>query len=270
MKEIKRFLDERIGKYSFYFEDLNSGYIYAHNENVVMTAAGCIKLPIAMSLLKEVERNKVSLDEKVNINLNDKVYGKGIIHEFSERDYTLNELLIAMLIQSDNTAANKLINVLGTDNINNCFIEMGLNSTKLNKKTVDERLYNSNDKAAQNVSSSEDLSTCWKHLYKSTYLNPENSNKLMDILRRQQVKNKIAFYMPDRVKKELASKPGDLEGVENDTALMTTPKGKFIFTVMSEELPNNIYGNVTITRVGKMAWDIISNNWSNTPIALNL
>jgi beta-lactamase class A len=268
MKEIKRFMDERLGKYSFYFEDLNSGYVYAYNENVVMTAAGCIKLPIAMALLKEVERNNINLNENIEIHMDDKAYGKGIIHEFGDRDYSLNELMIAMLIQSDNTAANKLIRTLGVDKINECIMEMGLNSTALNKDTVDEEI---KDETFRNVSCSEDLSICWKHLYKATYLNKDDSDKLMSILKRQQTKNKIAFYMPDKVRKDLASKPGDLEGVENDSALMTTQKGKFIFTVMSENLPNNIYGTVTITRVGKMVWDIISNNWSNNSVeAINL
>ena len=34
MKEIKRYLESRIGKYSFFFEDLESGFIYGYNENV--------------------------------------------------------------------------------------------------------------------------------------------------------------------------------------------------------------------------------------------
>ena len=52
MKEIKKYLESRIGKYSFFFEDLKSGYVYGYNENVSMTAAGCMKLPIAVSLIK--------------------------------------------------------------------------------------------------------------------------------------------------------------------------------------------------------------------------
>ena len=50
MKEIKKYLESRIGKYSFFFEDLKSGYVYGYNENVPMIAAGCMKLPIAVSL----------------------------------------------------------------------------------------------------------------------------------------------------------------------------------------------------------------------------
>ena len=52
MNCIKKYLETRVGNYSFYFEDLRSGYSYGYNENVSMTAAGCMKLPIAISLIK--------------------------------------------------------------------------------------------------------------------------------------------------------------------------------------------------------------------------
>jgi beta-lactamase class A len=259
MKEIKRFLEERMGSYSFYFRHIDSGYTYAYNENVVMTAAGCIKLPIAAALLKNVEEGKLNLKESFHVKRDDKVYGNGILHEFGERDYTLGELMVAMLIQSDNTAANKIIDVLSMDNINSKIDEMGLVSTRLNRKTVDDGVKDNN---IENLSSSKDLSKCWKMLYECTYLNQEHSDILISILKRQQKKNKLAYYIPDYFKKSIASKSGDMEGVENDTALMLTSKGTFVLTIMSQNLPNSIYGNVTIARAGKMAWDIICSSWS--------
>ncbi|MFR5172062.1 MAG: serine hydrolase, partial [Clostridium paraputrificum] len=101
MKEIKRYLESRIGTYGFFFEDLSSGFIYGYNENVQMVAAGCMKLPIAVSLIKAVEDKKVDFMDKIKIEKEDKVYGTGIIHEFNEREYTIFELLVAILIQSD-------------------------------------------------------------------------------------------------------------------------------------------------------------------------
>lgn len=258
MKEIKRYLDNRIGDYSFCFEDLSSNYVYAQNENVVMTAAGCMKLPIAIALLKSVENNHISLKDKINICDEDMVYGHGIIHEFGEREYSIGELMIAMLIQSDNTAANKIIDTLGMSRINDTIEDMGLRNTILNRKTIDKRQKNGN---VENISSSADLSKCWRMLNNGDFLDKENSYKLVNILKRQQIKNKIPFYMPENIKYNIASKSGDLEGIENDTALITTTKGKFTFTIMSKNLPNNIYGAVTITRIGKMVWDIIENNF---------
>ena len=140
MKEIKKYLESRIGTYGFFFEDLKSGYIYGYNENVQMTAAGCMKLPIAVSLIKAEENKKIDFLDKIKIDSKDKVYGTGIIHEFNEREYTVFELLVAMLIQSDNTAANKIIEIVGIDNINDDILKMGLKNTRLYRKTTDERL----------------------------------------------------------------------------------------------------------------------------------
>ena len=67
MKEIKKYLESRIGDYSFFFEDLKSGYTYGYNENVQMVAAGCMKLPIAVSLIKAVEEGKTDFMKKVKI-----------------------------------------------------------------------------------------------------------------------------------------------------------------------------------------------------------
>lgn len=258
MKEIKKYLETRSGSYSFFFEDLGSGYIYGYNENVEMVAAGCMKLPIAIALLKDQERGKVNFLDKVRIEGKDKVFGTGIIHEFDERDYTIFELLVAMLIQSDNTAANKVIDIVGMDRINQVIAEMGLKNTKLNRKTADERGIIPN---VENLTSSYDLCQIWKQLYNCTYLDEKNSTMLIDILSRQQIKNKLALYIQDDLKFDISSKTGDKKGVENDTALIHLNKGNFVFTVMSQNIPNSVYGTVTLAKAGKMMWDNIMNNW---------
>ena len=258
MKEIKKYLESRIGTYGFFFEDLKSGFIYGYNENVKVTAAGCMKLPIAVSLIKAVENKKIDFLNKINISGEDKVYGTGIIHEFNEREYTVFELLVAMLIQSDNTATNKIIDIITMEEINSNLKEMGLNDTILNRKTTDER----KDKDdIENITSALDLAKIWKHLYNKTYLNDENSQMLIDILTRQQIKNKLALYIPDDLKYEISSKTGDKNGVENDTELIRLPKGDFTCTILSMGIPNSVYGTVTLAKCGKMVWDNVDNNW---------
>ena len=259
MKEIKKYLESRIGKYSFFFEDLKSGYVYGYNENVSMIAAGCMKLPIAVSLIKAVEDKKVDFMDRVKIQSSDKVYGTGIIHEFNEREYTVFELMVIMLIQSDNTAANKIIDILGMEQINEDIVAMGLENTKLNRKTNDERTTITN---IENITTARDLSKIWKHLSDGTFLSADNGQMLIDILRRQQIKNKLALYIPDDLKVEISSKTGDKKGIENDTAYLEIPKGKFVFTVLSQDIPNSVYGTVTLAKCGKMMWDGVMNNWN--------
>lgn len=258
MKEIKRYLESRIGTYSFFFEDLESGFSYGYNENVQMTSAGCMKLPIAVSVIKYVQDGNCSFLDRVKIEENDKIYGTGILHEFDDRDYTVFELLVAMLIQSDNTAANKLIDIVGMDTINEDIRSLGLKNTKLNRKTSDERAVST---GVENITSAYDLSKLWKILYRAEFLDEKNSQMLIDILQRQQMKNKLALYIPDDLKYEISSKTGDKAGVENDTALLHIQKGAFAFTVLSMGIPNSVYGTVTLAKCGKMMWDCVMNNF---------
>lgn len=259
MKEIQDYLKTRVGSYSFFFEDLKSGYVFGHNENVPMTAAGCMKLPIAIALIREEELGNLSFMDKVKVEKKDKVYGTGIIHEFNEREYTIFELLVAMLIQSDNTAANKIIDIVGMEKINKTISVLNLKNTFLNRKSGDE---NSKNNGKENITTAYDLSCIWKCLYNATYLNRNNSTMLIDILTRQQKKNKLALYLQDNFKVDISSKTGDKNGVENDTELIRLEKGDFIFTLMSMNIPNSVYGTVTLAKAGKMVWDNIMNNWN--------
>ena len=258
MKEIKKYLETRIGTYSFFFKDLESGFSYGYNENVQMTSAGCMKLPIAVSVIKYVQDGNCSFLDKVEIEEKDKIYGTGILHEFDNRDYTVFELLVAMLIQSDNTAANKLIDIVSMDRINEDISALGLKNTRLNRKTSDERAVST---GVENITSAYDLSKIWEILYKGEFLDEKNSQMLIDILQRQQMKNKLALYIPDDLKYEISSKTGDKSGVENDTALLHLKKGSFTFTVLSMGIPNSVYGTVTLAKCGKMMWDCVMNNF---------
>ncbi|MGL4739870.1 MAG: serine hydrolase [Sarcina sp.] len=259
MQEIEDYLESRMGTYSFFFEDLTSGYVFGYNENVKMTAAGCMKLPVAIALIKEVEDSRINFLEKIKIEKKDKVAGTGIIHEFEEREYTVFELLVAMLIQSDNTATNKIIDIVGMGKINETIQILGLENTKLNRKTNDERILKSD---IENISTAKDLCKIWRSLNNATYLNEKNSTMLIDILARQQKKNKLALYIEDDYKIDISSKSGDKNRVENDTEFIRINKGNFTFTVMSNNIPNSVYGTITLAKVGKMMWDNIMNNWN--------
>jgi beta-lactamase class A len=258
MKELKRYLDTRIGEYSFYFEDIDSGYTYSLNEKNAMPSASCIKIPIAMALLKEVEGGAVDLEQRFFISKEEMVEGAGIIHELDEKEYSLRELLTAMLIQSDNTATNKIIDALGMEKINASIKELKLKETTLKRKMMD---FEARGKGLDNFSSSCDLGRCLKILHQASYLNRDYSDFMINILKRSQNREKITYYIPEREWSRIGNKSGSLEGIENDAALMNLDKGNFVFVAMSKALPNNVYGTVTISRLGKMMWDIIDRNW---------
>lgn len=251
MKEVRRYLEDRLGRYSFYFEDLKSGFIYGYNEHVKMTSAGCMKLPVVMAVLKDVEEGKISLDDNILLTSKDRVEGSGILKELNSREYTIKELIIVTLIESDNTATQKLVGIMGFDDLDRKFKEMGLKDTNMNDMPG----------SPINLTTSYDLSLCWKLLKNEEYLTREHSRYIIELLKGDNKKKKTAFYLDENLKQKIASKAGGLTGVENDTTLIEIQKGDFIFTIMSADLPNSVYGMVSLAKSGKMIWDGITYNW---------
>ncbi len=251
MKEVRRYLEDRLGKYSFYFEDLKSGFVYGYQEHEQMTSAGCMKLPVAMAVIKDIEEGKLSLTDRVLLTSKDRVGGSGILKQLDSREYTINELIIVMLVESDNTATQKLVSCIGFDELEAKFKEMGLKGTQMNDMPG----------SPINLTTSYDLSLCWKILKQEDYLTKEHARYVIDLLKGENKKKKTAFYLDETLKTKIASKAGDMPGVENDTTLIELQKGDFIFTILSDELPNSVYGIVSLAKSGKMIWDGITYNW---------
>jgi len=251
MKEVRRYLEDRLGRYSFYFEDLKSGFIYGYNEHVKMTSAGCMKLPVVMAVFKDIEEGKLNLEDKVLLTSEDRVGGSGILKELNSREYTVDELIIVSLVVSDNTATQKLVSMLGFDELESKFKEMRLKNTTMNDMPG----------SPINLTTSYDLSLCWKILKDEQYLTKEHSRYIIGLLKGDNSSKKTAFYLDENLKDKIASKAGDLPGVENDTTLIEIQKGDFIFTIMSADLPNSVYGMVSLAKSGKMIWDGITYNW---------
>lgn len=259
MKDIKKYLDEeREGKYSFYFEDLDGSYTYGYNESEPKTSAGCMKLMLAVVFLKKVEAGAFSLDELVPIKESDKKGGSGILGDFIERTYTIRELISSMLIIGDNTATYKLMTLLGIDQINQLFKELGLTNTTISNSPGSEG----------NKTTAEDMARTIKALYKKSYLNDKHSDYILDLIRRR-VKSKIAFYLPNEIRPQFASKTGDGVGIENEVALINTESGNFVFSIMATDLPNSVYGMISLAKAGMMIWNNIHENWNPKTASLD-
>ncbi|MEW8955666.1 serine hydrolase [Clostridium sp.] len=252
MKEVKKYLESRLGEYSFYFEDLEGGYVYGFNENLRIAAGECIHLPLIIALFNEVELSSISLDDKVKVTFKNGEKNNSILKHLGEKEYSIKDLIIFMSIENDCDAYNTLVSLIGVDRINDHIKKMGLKNTVIE----DNENYDG-------FTSAYDLSKCWRIIKDRKYINVENSRLIINLLKEQPLKNKIAFYYTKEERENIASKSGSNHEGENDTCYLDLPKGNFAFTVLSKNTPSDVYGIVTIAKSGKMIIDTIRNNWKN-------
>lgn len=86
----------------------------------VFQSASLIKVPIMLAVLDYVEDNNVSLNQVIAIK-EENVVDFSMITEQGLKNSTIYDLLVGMIITSDNTATNVLIDFIGMDNLNQYF-----------------------------------------------------------------------------------------------------------------------------------------------------
>jgi len=126
------------GVYGFYVMNLNTDESYGVNESEVFQAASLIKLPVMLSMYIEHEKGRIDLDAVYTLADADKVNGSGrIFYEKAGTEYSYRELVELMGQQSDNTAFNVSVKLLGEESVEEFIDSIGMENTsyKTNETT---------------------------------------------------------------------------------------------------------------------------------------
>lgn len=112
------------GQIGLYIKDLSTGEIYSHRGDEIWYLASGIKIPVAIETLRQVSQKKISLDDTIVLSKNDLVDGGGFTNSKGlGSTLSLRFLFEQMIIHSDNTASDLLINKIGLDSVNNLIKE---------------------------------------------------------------------------------------------------------------------------------------------------
>lgn len=181
-KAFKEATNEYSGIYAFYIYDINGDYYYGLNHQEVMQAASLIKLPVMYLAMK------------------------------NDEDPALIE---AMGKRSDNSAFNKMVSILGKENLNKAISDLGMSETSL----------------SENLTTPEEIGIFFKKLYKNELLDESKTKKLEG-------------YMTDTIFEDWLRPgiPGDITLVHkygrelhsvNDAGIVMTDK-PFVIVIMTD------------------------------------
>ena len=116
--------------------DASGREVLAMAADEVMPAASVIKLPLVMTLFLDAGEGRVDLDERVPIGT--RVGGSGVLgHLPGVAEMSLRDLAAITMSVSDNTAANRLMDRVGIDRVNEQLDEWGCHATRLRRALFD-------------------------------------------------------------------------------------------------------------------------------------
>lgn len=217
---VQKIVDEasREGKISVYIET-RDGEIKI-DETEVYSSASTIKVPILVEAMRQAEQGNLNLDEKVNIDSSDVVGGGGILRLLSDnQSVTIRDLMMLMIIVSDNSATNMLIDRLGMEPVNETCREMGCEHTKLQRYMMESVTPN------DNVTSASDMVKILKAIDTGDIVSSESRDEILRIMRAQKLTGRLPAYRDSNEHKgiKIASKGGSLSStaVKHDVAIFT-------------------------------------------------
>lgn len=184
------------------------------------------------SIISKAHKNKINLNTSIKIDKAFIVQGDGIIKDLENiQNLTILELLTFMIIYSDNTATNILIDLIGFDCINENAKILNLKNTSLNRKMMDfEKINNGID----NFTSASDLTIILEYIY--YYSDNYFRNLMIDILQNQKIKGGLDLELPKDV--IIGHKTGDLDYLEHDVGIVFLENSNYIICVLTKNIIN--------------------------------
>src|SRR5258707_11242899 len=123
------------GDVALFAENLKTHEMVAISADAAVQTASVIQVAILYEALEQVRSGKAHFDDKITLSKADQVQGSGVLLFFdAPLSLTLKDVLTVMIVMSDNSATNLVIDHLGLENIDARIAKLGLKDTYLYKK----------------------------------------------------------------------------------------------------------------------------------------
>jgi beta-lactamase class A len=230
--------------------DLTDGHTYLLHADDVFPQASSIKICVLAELYRQAQQGKLKLTDLYTVNAADLVQDSDIMGGLTPgvTKITLRDLATMMVAVSDNSATNVLIDRVGMENVNAFLRFHGLKETKLRRKMMDLKAA---AEGRENVSTPGEMSSLLRALYRGQILNKEMTDDFFKVLSTHK-ESWIPRNLPDDLK--IANKPGALEGVRNDSAVIFVEKRPYVLSVMTTYLRRERDGEEAISNISLAAW----------------
>jgi len=268
--QVERALDALVaqagGELGLAAMNLPTGEELARNDERPMPTASVFKLPLLVELFRQSEAGALDLDERVTLRAEDAVMGSGILRDFSPGlQPTLRDLAMMMVIVSDNSATNLLLDrVGGPQRVNATMRELGLASIVVHRRIVFGEI-TTNGSLAE--AAPRDLMRLVAMLAREELVSPEASRAMLAILGRQrhleQAPRFIAYrpYAGDFGRAQpikVFNKTGFINGLRADTGLITIdPDVRIAYSVVNDVGTDDSYrqehpGDIVNALIGRV------------------
>src|SRR2546423_3605491 len=228
------------GKVFLYAKNLDTGETYAFNGYERVRTASTIKIAVMIEAFARVAEGKAKWTDEVVLTKDKKVSGSGILTELSDGlRLTLRDAVNLMMILSDNTATNLVLDVLTTDAVNARMESLGFKQIKINRKVGSggESMAGKdpeNKKYGLGFATPREMVLVMEKLERGEIVSPAASKEMIELMKREQGRNAIGRSLWDV---PMASKYGALDRLRSAVGILYTKKGRIAMAISCDDMP---------------------------------
>jgi beta-lactamase class A len=254
------------GTVSIFAKNLDTGATFALRPDDKVRTASTIKLPILCATFQAVKEGRLKWTGLTTLKAEDKVSGSGILGEFSDgMKFPLADLAHLMIVLSDNTATNLVLDNVTADYVNEQMDKLGLKGTRSMRKVRGDGpnlkepsgfskagLDPANKKYGLGSTTPREMVTLLERIEKGQIVSPEASAEIVKILKRQRDNNGITRRMGETV---VANKAGALDHLRSDVGIVYAKGNRIAMAITCEDVPKIDWGsdNEGLLLIAKLA-----------------
>jgi len=229
------------GSVRLYAKNLDTGAEYSLDGDEPVRTASTIKVAIMIEAFARVAEGKAKWTDDLVLTKEKKISGSGILQEFTDGLHlTLRDAVMLMMVMSDNTATNLVIEALGgADSVNARMKSLGLTATRLMRKVggggeSEEGKKEENKRFGLGRTSPHELASLVEKLERGEIVNPSVSKEMIDLMKREQTQDGIwreLWRMPR------ATKSGALDALRSNVGIIYHTHGRILLAITCDDMP---------------------------------
>jgi beta-lactamase class A len=229
------------GNVSLYARNLDTGAEYSFGGDDRVRTASTIKVAIMIEAFARVAEGKAKWADDLVLTKEKKIAGSGILQEFADGLHlTLRDAVMLMMVMSDNTATNLVIDALGGANsVNTRMQSLGLTETRLMRKVggggeSEEGQKEENKRFGLGRTSPREMALLVEKLERGEIVSPAVSKEMIELMKREQPQDGIWRGLW-RIPK--ATKSGALDALRSNVGIIYHPRGRIILAITCDDMP---------------------------------
>lgn len=227
------------GRLAVAMKHLRTGETYFRNADDVVPTASLIKLPVMAEVYFQAEAGKVKLDDMVTLTKDEMVPGSGILtdHFSPGTKFSLRDAMHLMIVYSDNTATNLVLDKIGIKCVNERMTGLGFKETRINAKVYKGSTTSVDPARTKQYglgsTTAREMLTLLELLNTGELVSADASKAMLEHLKKCDDKDKFPRFLPKGV--TVAHKTGSVNESRTDAGILFFKEGPVALVVLTNQ-----------------------------------